>query len=120
MFPECIFCLFLGASGSGPSGLGLSTVEEGSVGEESSSASAESNEREDHGVASIGGASSGCEHNVSAIFSTEREAAYSAMWEMLLGSEDNMNAAGYPGVPDSYSHSSLKQLFESMEIVYIA
>ncbi len=55
---------------------------------------------------------------IASFFSEEREEEYAAIWKFLLGSEEHAKAAGLPGLPEHLSHSSFREWFQSIRIVY--
>ena len=54
---------------------------------------------------------------LDALCSDEREEAYSAMWDLLLGSDDHARAAGLPGAPASIKHTTLREYLSSMRVI---
>lgn len=52
------------------------------------------------------------------LFSREQEEDYAAIWQHLLGSDEHARAAGLPGAPTSIKHSTFREDFQSMRIVY--
>lgn len=55
---------------------------------------------------------------IASFFSEEKEEEYAAMWKFLLGTEEHAKAAGLPGVPEQLSHSTFREWFQSVRIVY--
>lgn len=55
---------------------------------------------------------------IASFFSEKKEEEYAAMWKFLLGSEEHAKAAGLPGVPEQLSHSSFREWFQSIRIMY--
>ncbi len=133
-----IICLYLCADGSSSSGdVGLPIEDDGTVPMDSTATSSSTLEStggasQDEGMpvlhpsSHVSSQSLGNSMNVkrktpqqiASFFSEEREEEYAAIWKFLLGSEEHAKAAGLPGVPEHLSHSSFREWFQSICIVY--